>query len=104
MTIGVLVADDQVIVRAGFRALIDSEPDLAALGDAANGADAVAVTSRTSPDVVLMDERAAQVLAHSALTPLLSLECRAAGQSHPPGLLVRGRGAAVIDFLVPVGG
>jgi DNA-binding NarL/FixJ family response regulator len=57
MTIGVVVADDQAIVRAGFRALIDSEPDLVVLGEAANGADAVAVTSRTSPDVVLMDIR-----------------------------------------------
>ena len=38
MTIGVVVADDQAIVRAGFRMLIDSEPDLAVLGEAANGA------------------------------------------------------------------
>jgi DNA-binding NarL/FixJ family response regulator len=37
MTIGVVVADDQAIVRAGFRMLIDSEPDLAVLGEAANG-------------------------------------------------------------------
>ena len=57
MTIGVVVADDQAIVRAGFRALIDSEPDLEVLGEAANGAEAVAVTGRTSPDVVLMDIR-----------------------------------------------
>jgi DNA-binding NarL/FixJ family response regulator len=51
------VADDQAIVRAGFRLLIDSEPDLKVLGEAANGAEAVAVASRTSPDVVLMDIR-----------------------------------------------
>jgi DNA-binding NarL/FixJ family response regulator len=57
MTIGVVVADDQAIVRAGFRMLIDSEPDLAVLGEAANGAEAVAVARRTSPDVVLMDIR-----------------------------------------------
>jgi DNA-binding NarL/FixJ family response regulator len=56
-TIGVVVADDQAIVRAGFRMLIDSEPDLAVLGEAANGAEAVAVARRTSPDVVLMDIR-----------------------------------------------
>src|SRR6266571_2985630 len=49
MTIGVVVADDQAIVRAGFRMLIDSEPDLAVLGEAANGAEAVAVARRTSP-------------------------------------------------------
>ena len=57
MTIGVVVADDQAIVRAGFRLLIDSEPDLSVLGEAADGAEAVAVTRRTAPDVVLMDIR-----------------------------------------------
>ena len=57
MTIGVVVADDQAIVRAGFRMLIDAEPDLAVLGEAADGAEAVAVTRQTAPDVVLMDIR-----------------------------------------------
>jgi DNA-binding NarL/FixJ family response regulator len=57
VTIGVVVADDQAIVRAGFRLLIDSEPDLAVLGEAADGAEAVALARRTSPDVVLMDIR-----------------------------------------------
>jgi DNA-binding NarL/FixJ family response regulator len=57
VAIGVVVADDQATVRAGFRLLIDSEPDLAVLGQAANGAEAVAVASRTCPDVVLMDIR-----------------------------------------------
>ncbi|MCW2892044.1 MAG: response regulator receiver protein [Actinomycetia bacterium] len=57
MTIGVVVADDQAIVRAGFRLLIDSEPDLTVLGEAADGAEAVAVTKKTAPDVVLMDIR-----------------------------------------------
>jgi DNA-binding NarL/FixJ family response regulator len=57
VTIGVVVADDQAIVRAGFRLLIDSEPDLTVLGEAADGAEAVAVTKKTAPDVVLMDIR-----------------------------------------------
>jgi DNA-binding NarL/FixJ family response regulator len=57
VTIGVVVADDQAIVRAGFRLLIDSEPDLSVLGVAADGAEAVAVARRTGPDVVLMDIR-----------------------------------------------
>ena len=57
MTIGVVVADDQAIVRAGFRVLIDSEPGLSVLGEAANGAEAVAVAAQTVPDVVLMDIR-----------------------------------------------
>ena len=57
MTIGVVVADDQAIVRAGFRLLIDSEPDLNVLGEAADGAEAVAIARKTTPDVVLMDIR-----------------------------------------------
>jgi len=57
VSIGVVVADDQAIVRAGFRLLIDSEPDLAVLGEAADGAEAVAVARATVPDVVLMDIR-----------------------------------------------
>jgi DNA-binding NarL/FixJ family response regulator len=57
VTIGVVVADDQAIVRAGFRLLIDFEPDLAVLGEAADGAEAVAVTRKSAPDVVLMDIR-----------------------------------------------
>ena len=57
MTIGVVVADDQAIVRAGFRLLIDSEPDLTVLGEAADGAEAVAVARKVMPDVVLMDIR-----------------------------------------------
>ncbi|HTU74910.1 MAG TPA: response regulator transcription factor [Trebonia sp.] len=57
MTIGVVVADDQAIVRAGFRLLIESEPGLTVLGEAADGAEAIAVSRRTSPDVVLMDIR-----------------------------------------------
>jgi DNA-binding NarL/FixJ family response regulator len=57
VTIGVVVADDQAIVRAGFRLLIDSEPDLTVLGEAADGAEAVAVARKTVPDVVLMDIR-----------------------------------------------
>jgi DNA-binding NarL/FixJ family response regulator len=57
VSIGVLVADDQAIVRAGFRLLIDSEPDMTVLGEAADGAEAVAAARRTTPDVVLMDIR-----------------------------------------------
>jgi len=55
--IGVVVADDQAIVRAGFRLLIESEPGLTVLGEAADGAEAVALSRKTSPDIVLMDIR-----------------------------------------------
>lgn len=55
--IRVLLADDQALVRAGFRALLDAEPDLEVVGEAANGAEAVRLAAETSPDVVLMDIR-----------------------------------------------
>jgi DNA-binding NarL/FixJ family response regulator len=55
--IGVLVVDDQALVRAGFRVLVDSARDLEVLGEAADGAQAVEVAIRERPDVVLMDIR-----------------------------------------------
>ncbi|MEO9013984.1 MAG: response regulator transcription factor, partial [Terrimesophilobacter sp.] len=55
--IRVAIADDQQLVRAGFAALVDSEPDLEVVGEAATGAEAVALVTRTKPDVVLMDIR-----------------------------------------------
>lgn len=57
MTIGVLVVDDQVLLRTAFRVLIESEPDLEVVGEAADGAEAVALAISTRPDVVLMDIR-----------------------------------------------
>jgi DNA-binding NarL/FixJ family response regulator len=57
MTIRVLIADDQALVRAGFRVLIESADDLEVIGEASDGAQAVAMTRELSPDVVLMDIR-----------------------------------------------
>lgn len=57
MTIKVLIADDQAMVRAGFAALLDAQEDLQVVGDAADGVAAVTETSRLRPDVVLMDVR-----------------------------------------------
>jgi DNA-binding NarL/FixJ family response regulator len=57
MTIGVVVADDQALVRAGFRVLVNSAPDLHVVGEASDGAEAVDVVAATHPDVVLMDVR-----------------------------------------------
>jgi DNA-binding NarL/FixJ family response regulator len=55
--IGVVVVDDQALVRAGFKVLVDSSPDLEVLGDAADGIEAVRVVREVRPDVVLMDIR-----------------------------------------------
>ena len=55
--IRVLIADDQALVRAGFEVLIDSADDLAVVGTAGNGAEAVELAGRTAPDVILMDVR-----------------------------------------------
>ncbi|GAA1615041.1 response regulator transcription factor [Actinoplanes couchii] len=57
MTIRVLLADDQRLILAGFRVLIDSAPDLEVVGEATTGAEAVALARETRADVVLMDIR-----------------------------------------------
>lgn len=57
MTLRVVVADDQELVRAGFAVLIDSAPDLEVIGQAANGVEAVDLVVALEPDVVLMDVR-----------------------------------------------
>jgi DNA-binding NarL/FixJ family response regulator len=55
--IGVLIADDQPMVRAGLRMILELEPDIDIVGEAADGNDAVAVAAATEPDVILMDVR-----------------------------------------------
>jgi len=57
MTIRVVVADDQTLVRAGFRLLVDSASDLEVVGEAVDGAEAVELARRERPAVVLMDIR-----------------------------------------------
>jgi len=55
--IRVLIADDEMLIRAGFRALINAEPGMIVVGEAAEGAAAVDLARQTHPDVVLMDIR-----------------------------------------------
>lgn len=77
MTIRVVLADDQELLRATFRLLIDSAPDLEVVGEAATGTQAIARARELAPDVVLMDirmpeldgiEATAQICADQALT------------------------------------
>jgi DNA-binding NarL/FixJ family response regulator len=55
--IRVAIADDQQLIRGGFRSLLESEPDIEVVGEAGTGTDAVALVTRERPDVVLMDIR-----------------------------------------------
>ncbi|PSL53573.1 DNA-binding NarL/FixJ family response regulator [Saccharothrix carnea] len=57
MTIRVLIADDQALIRAGLVALFTAAPGFEVVGEAADGGQAVAMAARTSPDVILMDIR-----------------------------------------------
>ncbi|GGR93887.1 DNA-binding response regulator [Micromonospora fulviviridis] len=57
MTVRVVIVDDQALVRAGFRMVLDSQPDLVVVGEAIDGADALRVLDRVEADVVVMDLR-----------------------------------------------
>ncbi|HZC62399.1 MAG TPA: response regulator transcription factor [Streptosporangiaceae bacterium] len=57
MTVRVVIADDQGMVRSGFTTLLNSEPDIEVVGEAVNGQEAVARAVQLRPDVILMDVR-----------------------------------------------
>jgi DNA-binding NarL/FixJ family response regulator len=57
MTTRILIVDDQALVRAGFRLVLESQPDFEVIAESADGENGVAVAQRMSPDVVLMDVR-----------------------------------------------
>jgi DNA-binding NarL/FixJ family response regulator len=80
--IRVLLADDQALIREGLAVLLGAQPDIELVGEAADGADAVAQTARLQPDVVLMDVRmpgldgiaaTRQLLTEAATTRVLML-------------------------------
>jgi DNA-binding NarL/FixJ family response regulator len=75
--IRVLVADDQELVRAGFRMILDAQPDIEVIGEAGDGAEAVEAVLRMHPDVVLMDIRMPEVDGIEATRRLFAAGTRA---------------------------
>jgi len=61
MSIRILIADDQALVRAGFKMILDAEGDLDVVGEASDGAQAITMAAELEPDVVLMDIRMPEV-------------------------------------------
>jgi len=76
VTIRVVVADDQALVRAGFRAILESERRIAVVGEAANGRDAVEISRTQRADVVLMDIRMPVMDGLEATRCLAGTSCR----------------------------
>ena len=57
MSVSIVLADDQPLLRRGFRMILEAEPDLTVVGEAGNGEEAVELARRHQPDVALMDIR-----------------------------------------------
>ncbi|GGS65161.1 response regulator [Nonomuraea spiralis] len=81
MTLKVVIADDEDLIRAGLRVIIDAEPGLRVVGEAADGAAVLPVVRRERPDVVLMDVRMPAVDGIQATRRLVALD-------DPPKVLV----------------
>ena len=83
MTVRVLIADDQALVRAGFRMILDAEEDLEIIGEATNGLEAVDQARGLRPDVVLMDIRMPELDGIEATRQVIE-----AGGDTPPRVLM----------------
>ncbi|MFI6908664.1 response regulator [Nonomuraea sp. NPDC050394] len=81
MTVRIVIADDEDLIRAGLRVILGSEPDLSVVGEAADGAAVIPVVRRERPDVVLMDVRMPAVDGIQATRQLVAME-------EPPKVLV----------------
>ena len=76
-----MVVDDQALVRAGFRMILEAEPDLVVVGEANDGLEAIEVAERAQPDVILMDIRMPRLDGVEATA-------RITGQPDPPRVLI----------------
>lgn len=81
MSIRVLIADDEAMVRRGFRMIIQAEDDMQVVAEAADGEDAVSAARRTSPDVALLDVRMPRLDGIAATRKILAI-------SGPPRVLI----------------
>jgi len=84
MGVSVVVVDDQALVRAGFRMILDAEPDLDVVGEAGDGLEAIDVVARARPDVVLMDVRMPNLDGVGATERIVS----ARGSDAPPRVII----------------
>ena len=82
MTIRVLLADDQTLVRSGFRMILRAEPDIDVVGEASDGAEAIELARELEPDIVLMDVRMPNVDGIEATRQIVD------GSEHAPRVLV----------------
>src|SRR3954466_11568512 len=84
MSIRVLLVDDQALIRAGFRMILDAEDDIDVVGECADGEQAVDSARRLTPDVVLMDIRMPEMDGIEATRRMAG----GAGEGGPPALML----------------
>lgn len=104
MTFRVVIADDHRVVRDGLRYLLSQEPDIEVVGDAENGAQALAVVAATIPDVLLLDLYMPELDGHDVLAALRDAEAQPAvvvlTSATDDEHLVRAMDAGAVSYLL----